>query len=388
MDHLASWTGGDWIEIAGDSSSGAASGINTVGSRETFQNFVREVLLSENLVVLCGLGTSREVFASGKPILPTMADLWAEAEVHQDFASVISGIRFDETQKPSNIEFLLSRCHGYLSLGLGVTGADLGKFVTDLEQMIVRRCQLPLTGISLAAHEAFLRKVARRPTHRPRMKLFTTNYDLGFEAAAARNGFVVVDGFSYSQPPMFDPSNFSYDIVRRKGDSGNPEFIPNVFHLNKLHGSVDWVRRGNEVVRDSKTTEPVLIYPRSNKFELSYGQPFLEIMARFQAALRQPNTGLLVIGCGFSDDHVSQPLLAAVRSNVGMKAVVVGLNLKAETRSKEPLAQIAALINAGDQRLMLIDARFGDFASALPELVAATDEEAHSQRVLKVRSPW
>jgi hypothetical protein len=40
------------------------------------------------------------------------------------------------------------------------------------------------------------------------MKLFTTNYDLCFEEAAARSRFVTVDGFSHAMPQEFDGAYF------------------------------------------------------------------------------------------------------------------------------------------------------------------------------------
>jgi hypothetical protein len=75
----------------------------------------------------------------------------------------------------------------------------------------------------------------------------------------------------------------------------------------------------------------LIIYPRLSKFESSYEQPFLEMMSRFQASLRQSNTGVLVIGFGFNDAHVAQPLLSALESNVNLKMVVVDPGLEAST---------------------------------------------------------
>lgn len=88
--------------------------------------------------------------------------------------------------------------------------------------------------------------------------MFTTNYDLCFEYAAREQQFVVVDDFSHSVPQTYDRAHFSYDIVRREGDADPPDYIESVFHLYKLHGSIDWRRRGPVILRlrDETIGEP------------------------------------------------------------------------------------------------------------------------------------
>ena len=128
--------------------------------------------------------------------------------------------------------------------------------------------------------------------------------------------------------------------------------------------------------------KPLIIYPRESKFESSYDQPFLEMMAAFQAALRQPNTGLLVIGFGFSDHHIAQPIASAIRSNVSLKAMMVSPSL--ESLSRPSIKEISDLISAGDTRLSLLATAFEKLVGVTPDLVAATEEEAHQGRVRQV----
>jgi len=215
---------------------------------------------------------------------------------------------------------LLSHCQ--LSEALE-PAKDVQDFISKTESLIVAKCRFVTDTVGLPVHEAFFRRVARRPTRQPRLKLFTTNYDLCLETAASHARFVVVDGFSHTQPQEFDGTYFNYDFVRRERDREVPEYIPNVFHLYKMHGSVEWEKKGNQVVKMPTAERPLLIYPRYGKFESSYEQPFLEMMSRFQVSLREPNTGLLVVGFGFNDRHVSQPLLSAIESNIGLKVIIV-----------------------------------------------------------------
>jgi len=108
------------------------------------------------------------------------------------------------------------------------------------------------------------------------------------------------------------------------------------------------------------------------------------MMSRLQIALRQPNTGLLIIGFGFSDQHVNQPIVSAVRSNVGLKAMVVDPALIGIPDSKKPLLELKSLLDSGDLRLSFVSARFEEFVPLLPDLVAATEEERHRNRLKKL----
>lgn len=345
--------------------------------RQRLRQLLTEILLSENLVLLTGLGTSLCVKGSSGATAPTMKDLWLRAkDLTQDFDVLLKKIKYPVATDNENIELLLSHCHLFNTL---TPDDEVASFVSKAEAMIASACRFVDDATSLSTHESFLRRVARRPTRQSRLRLFTTNYDLCFEMAASRSRFIVVDGFSHTQPQEFDGSYFSYDLVRREPNRETPEFIPNVFHLYKLHGSVDWEGQGaSGVRRNSAASAPLLIYPRSSKFELSYRQPFLEIMGRFQTALRQPNAGLMVIGFGFNDAHIKEPILAAIRSNISLKVVVVSPGLKGST--SDAIRHIEGLIQAGDPRLALLSMKFEELVPELPDLVAALEEERHRDR--------
>ncbi len=375
---LLASTGRDWSPLG--IGSGAGSGDQQVEDRrKRFQKHLTDVILSENLVVLTGLGTSISVKdANGKPLAPTMPDLWeaAKQKAAAEFDAVKVAVGYAPEAGMENIEHLLSRCQMSERLH---PKPEVGKFIRETEEIIVAKCRFVEEGVSLKVHEAFLRKIARRSTRLPRLRLFTTNYDLCFEAAASRTRFIVIDGFSHSMPQEFDGGYFSYDLVRRRDDREAPDYITNVFHLFKLHGSVDWCRGGMQVQKSAKPDKPHIIYPRESKFELSYDQPFLELMSRLQMSLRQTSTGLLVIGFGFNDQHIAQPVLAAMKSNVGLKAMVVSPAL--EKAGNPIINEMALLIRDGDARLALVETDFEHLVAEIPDLVAATEEEQHMERL-------
>lgn len=357
-------------------------------AKQQLESILSSILLSENLVILTGLGTSLCIKDSANnSIAPTMQDIWKLAEkATKDFDALLNKVHHpkDASGKwKEDIETLLSRCQMSIELQ---DDAVIRAFITAAEGVIVKGCSflghLP-PGSGLPIHESFLRKIARRPTRLQRAKLFTTNYDLCFETAAGMAGFVVIDGFSHTNPQEFDGIHFGYDIVRRDPDSEVPSYIANVIQLLKLHGSVDWdgIASG-QVLRSSSPKKPVIIYPRSGKFESSYSQPYFEMMSHFQAALRLPNTGVLIVGFGFNDSHLVGPLNSALRSNAGLRLAVVGPSY--ETDPPQFVKNLETLIGAGDRRLSVLAAGFEDLVGIIPDLQAPSEEEQHQARFKKV----
>lgn len=348
-----------------------------------FADKIRQIVTSEQLVALCGLGTSLCITKGEQHVAPTMADLWAEAETvgGANFEAIKKTVRYaTPTTGSDDFELLLSQCQ----LSQRFQPQDtIAAFIDEVERRIVTRCSFIAADTDLRFHELFFRKIARRSVRLPRVRVFTTNYDLTFEEAAARGGFILIDGFSHTHPQQFEGGYFAYDIVRRERDTDAPEYIANVLHLYKLHGSLDWERRGAGVFRTEHPTRPLIIYPRDSKYQSSYDQPYLELMSRFHLALRQPNTSLLVAGFGFNDQHVAEPLLAAVRSNVSLRVFVVDPAIAQMTnRGKE----LRSLLEAGDTRITLFDSKFEEFITLLPDVVTTSEQEIHDARVRAVAS--
>lgn len=241
--------------------------------------------------------------------------------------------------------------------------------------------------IKVPVHEAFLRRVARRSARRARTKIFTTNYDTCFETAARRSAFVVVDGFAFGSDAYFDSSQFSYDVVRRAAGEEKSDFIENLFHLYKVHGSIDWEfdQTSGQIAKRPGTKKPLLIYPKSTKYELSFSQPYIEMMGTFQTALRTPNTTLLVIGFGFNDKHISEPILGAIKANLSLNVVVINADLEAASdggaKSNGYLSAVGTLIDNGDARLALIAGKFEEIVPMVPDVIAETELERHAERV-------
>jgi len=384
----------------------APSAEQSRAAREVFRRHLSTVLRCENLVVLCGLGTSLCIREENSRRFPTMEDLWNAARGRDEkaFDKICSEAKYTDQESP-NIEELLSRVSMVQKLD---PSRDRENFITATEDLIWDKCSYSPTPEDLEHHGQFLNSLVRRPTKLARTKLFTTNYDLCFESASSSKGFVVIDGFSHTHPQKFSGSHFEYDFVRRGSDGGRtPEFLPNVLHLYKLHGSVDWSKATTgSIERSAKPERPVMIYPRDSKFQASYEQPYFEMMSRFHTSLRKPDLGLLVIGFGFSDDHITEPIRSALASNISIKMLVVDPSLEERFRLEPTTNQeritsseatspkkklvptrthnyLKRLIENGDDRVGLLNACFEDFVKELPLLISKTDEELHLERVRK-----
>ncbi|HET7445699.1 MAG TPA: SIR2 family protein [Solirubrobacterales bacterium] len=360
----------DWTEVEPDSD-----------AERVLNSKLEQMLGAERLMVLTGLGTSTGIRVDGSASGgPGMTSLWTRAKAaagdeQWDAALESAGWSSDFQD---DIELLLSRCQMAHTLDSS-TGLD--QFIALCEAEIVAACDFISDSTPLPVHESFLRRIARRPARLPRTQIFTTNYDLAFEVAASRTGFALIDGFSHVSPQRFDSSYFDVDYAFRDRErAATPvEWMRNVVHLLKLHGSVDWIAKGGGVERHRSPDRPLIIYPRASKFEISYQQPFLELMARFQTGLRRPDTAIFVIGSGLgADQHLAEPIRAAARSNVRLSIVVVSRSLS--SKEGDTIDALKAYAAGGDRRVTLIESTFEQFVPVLPDLVPETEAEKHASR--------
>jgi SIR2-like domain len=344
-----------------------------------------------------------------KPDAPGMNDLWTVVKTKvgtEDFKKICD--QFRGAKINNNIEKLLSLCKIHLELHELTEAIDPAKksvvdFVKNAENAILGRVDFVDEKTTVEAHASVIRKIGRRGVRKPRTKLFTTNYDLCFEEAARRQRFTIIDGFSHSLDQVYDRSHFDQDIVRRENAKDAPDYIANVFHLYKLHGSLDWRRVDSEIIRSrADKGSPVLIYPRSSKYQEAFESPYFDMMGAFQAALREPDSALIVSGFGFNDDHISRPILSAMEANMSLRLIVcdpVFIQCEEALKASEHviadvpgekntfLLRLKKLAESSDPRIHLINGRFADLAVTLPDLVGETDRERHIARTKLLREP-
>lgn len=348
-------------------------------ARTVLKDFLLTSLQMQNLIVLSGSGTSLGPIVNG----PSMGDLWNAIKILQDGkgqelerVSIAKKVNYSG----QNIEEFLSQCEAFLQIH---NDKEVRSFYTKSKDEILKLCSFEITSEKIDGHKTFLHRLSRRRVRDSRLKLFTTNYDLCFETAAGSQGLIVLDGFSFTQPRQYDPRYFSYDIVRRPRNGEDlGHYLEGVFQLFKLHGSVNWARTSREqsiVIKDKpKPSEACLVYPAKGKYQQSYNQPHLELMAQYLSSLREPNTCLIVIGVGFYDEHLAEPILSAVKTNPHLRLIIVDYHaqnhLNGSNNSNHYWTRFKDLAQKGED-IWFINSLFEDFANKIPDLKALTPAE-------------
>ncbi len=313
----------------------------------------------ENFVILSGAGTSVGIGKENKG--KTMKMLWESVRdsIGKDkLKEFCDKVKFDYKHFNTDLEALLSKANIAKEF---IDDMNIQQMINSIETIIRKDCTLELPEFS--PHELFLKKATARKLKYPRLKVFTLNYDTLFEQAASKNGYIVIDGFSFSYPRKFNGQNFDYDFVVRSNSriSNEENYVSRVFHLYKPHGSLDWERENDYIKKSEKTEKPVMIYPKDSKYEASYEQPFFEMMSRFQQELRKPNTYLITIGFSYYDKHITSMILEAININPSIRLMVVSPDVSVEgkyTQLKE--------YSKDNNNVTLINEKFDDFSRNYP----------------------
>lgn len=293
-----------------------------------------------------------------------MWGLWEEAVKQFSYHKLkifCKEINFETLEDESNttdLEKLLTHAQFYQFVN-GNSKAD--DMIAQLKKMVKENCTLKLPSDN--PHSIFLRKLVSKKMKYARPKIFTLNYDTLFEQAAEQNGFMVIDGFSFNYPRKFKGTNFDLDVVTRITNKNVLEdnFVPNVVHIYKPHGSINWKEDNEDVVIGNDTNESLMIYPSSNKYESSYQQPFFEMMSRFQQETRAKNTLLIIIGYSFGDAHINAMIYEALSVNSSITIIFVAPDVHDESKY-DRLRN--AVLQTGN--VIMTDQTFKDFVDTYP----------------------
>lgn len=348
-------------------------------AKRTYVDFFRKPF--KNLLMLSGAGSSMDVGGL------SMGQLWSEAEKHFKINNVDGFKIIRDTVKytagMNDLEALLSQIDGFSrfagdnEITIGNKKYKLSEVKEELFEIIKKHCTISKPEDKFP-HKVFLDKLLQRKQTNPRIKIFTLNYDLLFEYAATEVNAVVIDGFSFTTPRTFSGRMYDYDIVQREGSKLKEEdnFIQRVFHLHKLHGSLDWERDESDkkVKIVSAPKKPLMVYPREAKYEDSYEQPFFEMMARFQRNLRlNDDTLLICIGYSFNDKHINAAIEEALNQNPSFRLAIIdpGFDNEGASASMSSIKKVAL----ESERILMVAETFTDFAANFPEIKTYAGEE-------------
>lgn len=184
---------------------------------------------------------------------------------------------------------------------------------TRLRELVVQEI-LAVRTPNIANHVQFFRALSKRTFGRPcTIWVFTTNYDLLFEIAAAKAGALVENGFSGCTERFFNPGQFR----GISGEVAGNRFTPNnqlTVKLVKLHGSISWTSEAGQILErhpDSLTgpASRIMVLPRRKKVMETLAPPHDTMFAYMSRALGGECKYILCCGFSFGDEHINQHLI-------------------------------------------------------------------------------
>ena len=175
------------------------------------------------------------------------------------------------------------------------------------------------------------------------INIFTTNYDLFAEDALENYDSISLnDGFdrkpSLTSNFKFSTNGFSNTIFNNGILYNYKVEFPSV-NLYKLHGSMSWKQKDNDIVFNIESRAPcpsgltteqltkyidshALILPRKHKFaETVLQQIYYDLLRLYANELDRENTTLLVFGFSFADEHIVEITKRALK-NPTLKIVI------------------------------------------------------------------
>lgn len=355
-------------QLVGPSDSGEVSDLladlDEKESRHRLQALIAEWFRMENLVVLTGAGTS--VSSGGKTMDKLENTVLETVKAMEDLpagAATIIEARQKKRKKKIGFEdwlsFLVNAHHFGTAPDSMFDGVkwkatpepsqkDLSWLIDRIGKAIFAECALPLAETSSFAagsaadippHLSFLAKLVARDSNLGRAHLFTLNYDTLFEQAMETLGIQYFDGFTGRADARFDPSIYGLDIYYPgEVSEGRVRRFDKFIHFYKLHGSIHWQVRADEMrarhpdlqrfkgylstndpaekarwlAKRKGSISAIGILPTANKFVQTLAMPFAHLFRLFQIRLTSPQTFLLVLGYGFGDDHVTRIIETAL----------------------------------------------------------------------------
>lgn len=180
---------------------------------------------------------------------------------------------------------------------------DLDKLDTDICQIINELADKTLPSNETPYHNTAV--WADAVSREMPVEIFTTNYDLLMEQAFEDSRVPYFDGFAGSRKPFFD--------LRAMEEDNLP---PRWARLWKLHGSINWYQDSEKGVLRSASNElglPRVIHPSHLKYDESRRMPYLAMIDRLRAFLKQPSAALVLCGYSFRDNHINEVIVQGLQ---------------------------------------------------------------------------
>lgn len=316
-------------------------------SLEALRNEVAQFLQIDNLSFFIGAGCSSNVIDEHETGIPGMAaiyDGFFSENPDFDIAGKKMSGRFDK-----NLEKLIEAL-GAVQIANQIVEMDaqVTEKTKDVRNYLRKSIISGLTSAEVKAiYKDFYAKITQRTRKTP-ISVFTTNYDLFNEMALDELGFPYNNGFTGTYRRKFSPTSYNYMYVDNMNLSRDVwERVSSFFNLIKIHGSISWVRKNEQVWEQDYESisddDTVMIYPTPLKDRTTLMAPYSDLFRAMENRLVQKNGVLIVMGYSFGDDHINRIILNAL-AVPSFRLVVFGKS-----------ASIDKLIALNDSRITVIN---------------------------------
>jgi SIR2-like domain len=232
---------------------------------------------------------------------------------------------------PPNVEQLLSHVRSLRQVSgkesvRGLTSKELDEVDSEICKILGEACTVNLPDTITPYH--LLASWAGAISRVTPVEIFTTNYDLLAEEALESNRVPYFDGFVGSNETFFDLQAIEDD-----------QLPPRWARLWKIHGSLNWHEDKRGAIRRSGDREKRrVIYPSHLKYDESRRMPYLAMIDRMRAFLRNDSAVLVTVGFSFKDVHLNEIVVQGLQGNP--TSVVFAL-LHGKLEHYDELARIA-----------------------------------------------
>lgn len=278
---------------------------------------------------------------AGSPLIPDIAgvttavcDAMSQCPECGGFLTTLRG-HFQTDERPEfNIEDMLSHIRALRTVAgkdtvRGLTAPNLDKLDERICQLIHTLADKALPNTSTPYHHvaAWVDGVLR---DKP-VEIFTPNYDILMEQAFEDCRVPYFDGFAGVRKPFFDIRAMEEDMLPARWA-----------RLWKLHGSINWYHVASKGVFRGTTSEAGLkrvIHPSHLKYEESRRMPYLAMIDRLRAFLKQPTATLVFCGYSFRDEHLNEIIVQGLQGTPTAIAFALQFDVRAKYTQAIKLAR-------------------------------------------------
>jgi hypothetical protein len=283
-------------------------------------NYLRQCLSQEKsrLAIFLGAGCPMAVRINkagrDEPLIPDIAGMTKcvrdalDASTSKDLFNHICSHFVADGRSTPDVESLLSHIRSLKQVAgsdmvRGCTADQLELLDTEICNVVASCADQRLPGKATPYHRlaAWVGAIQRTFS----VEMFTTNYDLLMEQALEENRVPYFDGFVGTFRTFFDLQAIEDDV------------LPNRWaRLWKIHGSLNWYEAKDGGIQRGKVDgQRRIIYPSHLKYDESRRMPYLAMLDRLKAFLKQPTAILVMSGCSFSDRHLNEVVIQGLQGN-------------------------------------------------------------------------